>query len=326
MKSPRAVGFKSGVVQLCLPFLISLGASAELATATTPEDHPAAEAEESARASVALAPCPDQDANLQGRSARIRELAVEIRSDSELTDVDSTGLERWKTRDGLFWVAPENFPTMATVLAEQEVEIYGGESRGVKAGDIVIDGGAHFGAFVRSSLARGAKLVVAVELSPINIECLERTFAKEIAEKRVIVYPKGIWHEDDWLELKKSRFTWGHSVVINRRGGEGNNPIVPLTTIDKLVIELGLSRVDFIKMDIEGAESNALMGAKQTLQQFKPRLAIAAYHRGDDKISIPDAVTSAEPAYRMCLEGRGRGDKVIFFEASQLQVDSKHAR
>src|SRR5260370_17207178 len=37
---------------------------------------------------------------------------------------------------------------------------------------------------------------------------------------------------------------------------------LPLTTIDKIVSELALDRVDFIKMDIEGAEPNALRGAR----------------------------------------------------------------
>jgi hypothetical protein len=44
----------------------------------------------------------------------------------------------------------------------------------------------------------------------------------------------------------------------------------PLTTIDKLTAELKLERVDFIKMDIEGAEQRALMGAQQTLEKSPP--------------------------------------------------------
>jgi FkbM family methyltransferase len=42
--------------------------------------------------------------------------------------------------------------------------------------------------------------------------------------------------------------------------------VVPLTTIDKLVSELNLPRVDFIKMDIEGAEKLALTGGRATIQ------------------------------------------------------------
>jgi hypothetical protein len=48
---------------------------------------------------------------------------------------------------------------------------------------------------------------------------------------------------------------------------------VPLTTVDELVSELKLRRVDF-KMDIEGAEKRALLGARRTLATYKPQLAM----------------------------------------------------
>jgi hypothetical protein len=50
---------------------------------------------------------------------------------------------------------------------------------------------------------------------------------------------------------------------------------VPLTTIDMAVSALKLDRVDFIKLDIENAEANALRGALQTLARHSPRVAVA---------------------------------------------------
>ncbi len=48
--------------------------------------------------------------------------------------------------------------------------------------------------------------------------------------------------------------------------------------IDDLVDRQNLSRVDFIKIDIEGAELQALRGAEKTLRRFRPKLAIAVHH------------------------------------------------
>jgi FkbM family methyltransferase len=58
-----------------------------------------------------------------------------------------------------------------------------------------------------------------------------------------------------------------------------------------------LSRVDFIKMDIEGAEMDALDGAGKIIREFKPRLAISAYHKPDDLWEIPTKLKSLNPGY-----------------------------
>ena len=53
-------------------------------------------------------------------------------------------------------------------------------------------------------------------------------------------------------------------------------------SIDDFVERNKVSKVNFIKMDIEGAESYALKGAVNTIKKFKPKLAIAIYHSMDD--------------------------------------------
>jgi hypothetical protein len=72
---------------------------------------------------------------------------------------------------------------------------------------------------------------------------------------------------------------------------------VPLTTIDKLVDELKLARVDFIKMDIEGAEVKALLGARSTLQRFHPRMSLSVYHHPAHPVEVPQAALAAWPSY-----------------------------
>ena len=82
---------------------------------------------------------------------------------------------------------------------------------------------------------------------------------------------------------------------------------MPLTTIDRIVAELDLPRVDYIKLDIEGAESNAIRGASKTLEKFRPRMAIASYHNDDDLEVIPATVLGFQPQYQWCLSGVGAG-------------------
>ena len=72
-----------------------------------------------------------------------------------------------------------------------------------------------------------------------------------------------------------------------------NRPAVKMksTTIDKFVEENNIEKIDYIKMDVEGAEKNILEGSIKTIKKFKPSLAIAIYHGGklfmEDFYNIP---------------------------------------
>ncbi len=95
-------------------------------------------------------------------------------------------------------------------------------------------------------------------------------------------------------------------------GGAG----LPLTTIDTMVAELHAPRIDFIKMDIEGAETRALEGARTTLVQHRPRIAACVYHQPSDRERIPAVVQKAVPGYRVdyrCLDtGLGANAHLAF--------------
>ena len=208
----------------------------------------------------------------------------------ELETDKQAGLTRWDAPDGKYWVPSDTGAILPVLLAQQETHIYGF----VKPGEIVLDGGAHVGVYTRRALDAGAKLVVAIEPAPDNIECLKRNFAAEIAAGRVIVYPKGVWDKDDVLELKTVRGnSAGDSFVISY--GPGERLQLPLTTIDKLVDELKLERVDRIKLDIKGAEQQALRGAAGVIKRFRPKLAVATEHHPDDYVKIPKLIAELRP-------------------------------
>ncbi len=59
--------------------------------------------------------------------------------------------------------------------------------------------------------------------------------------------------------------------------------------------------VSFIKMDIEGAEERALLGAKRIIIEQKPKLAICVYHKAEDIIELPALVLSMRPDYKLAF-------------------------
>jgi FkbM family methyltransferase len=209
-------------------------------------------------------------------------------------------LEQWETPGGTFWTPSRSRYGLPFHLAEQSMDIYGKGEMGVREGDIVLDCGANIGTFTRTALNRGAKTVVAIEPAPENLACLRRSFSKEIADGRVIVYPKGVWHKEDVLTLHIHHDnSAADSFLIKEGKSEEETVQAPLTTIDKMVSELGLERVDFIKMDIEGAEPNALRGGRETLSKHHPRLAMSVYHEPSHPQVIPKLIREAWPGYRM---------------------------
>lgn len=237
---------------------------------------------------------------IQSRMEGDRQLAIRARLLKSFRFIESSseGLSLWDTPQGRYWIRTGGEAVLAHNLAEQERHIYGAGSVSVKAGDIVLDCGANVGVFTRVALAAGAKQVVAIEPAPENVACLRRNFAREIEAGRVIVYPKGVWDKDDVLVLHVDPQNSARDSFVMRWKEATETINAPLTTIDKLVPELKLSRVDFIKMDVEGAEKRALAGAKGTLAKYKPELAIAAEHLPDDGEAIPLLVQNLSPQYQ----------------------------
>lgn len=215
----------------------------------------------------------------------------------QLEKDEAEGLELWQTPRGKFWMPSGSVKEVLYDLAEQENGIYEMGQHAVQPGDVVLDCGANVGVYARKAFERGAKKVISVEPAPENLKCLRRTFAKEIEEGKLVIYPKGVWDKDDVLPMNVDpKNSAGDSFVIKRDGSFTIN--LPLTTIDKMVDELKLDRVDFIKFDIEGAERKALRGAKNTLAKFHPRMAVCVYHLPDDPDVIPVAAKEGWAGYK----------------------------
>ena len=212
------------------------------------------------------------------------------------------GLQLVSTPWGEIW-EPETVGTTAVAqIGEIEAKYAGFPGQPIVKGDIVLDCGANVGMETLYALRLGAAKVVAIEPSPVNVEVLKRNFAKEIAEGRVVVYPKGVWDKDDVLELHLNDDTSAMDSFLIKREHSTRVVKAPLTTIDKLVAELKLDRVDFIKMDTEGAEKRALAGGRETIAKFKPRMEISVDHLPEDPEQVPVVARSLNAGYRVsCL-------------------------
>ncbi|RMH41578.1 MAG: FkbM family methyltransferase [Gammaproteobacteria bacterium] len=168
----------------------------------------------------------------------------------------------------------------------------------VEEGDIVIDAGACWGDTALYFSSRGAKAVYSFEFIPSNLSVFERNIAMNPHFKdRIHIVKRPVWSESN---IPLSYVDRGPASQVAEAGVyQGNTRTL---SIDDFVSAEGLKSVDFIKMDIEGAELPALMGASRTVREFKPKLAIAVYHKDDDMITIPEYLRSLNPSYDFYLD------------------------
>lgn len=148
----------------------------------------------------------------------------------------------------------------------------------LKKGDIVIDAGAHIGiSTVKMAKVVGDKgKVFAIEPEANNLKFLQ-TNVRVNGLNNVVIIPKGLWSTKGRLNLNLSPTTIGHSFYpLSKTSNNNRFQEVEVDTLDNIL--KGTIRVDFIRMNIEGAEIEALKGGENVLRANNVNLAIDAHH------------------------------------------------
>ncbi|MDR0231335.1 MAG: FkbM family methyltransferase [Dysgonamonadaceae bacterium] len=162
----------------------------------------------------------------------------------------------------------------------------------VKADDIVIDAGAWFGDFSAYAASKGA-VVYAFEPEKRNFEILCET-KRLNPNSKIIPTQKGL---SDYNKTAEIFINGNLSHSTQKSCLDNEKQEIILTTLDRFVEENHLTKVDFIKSDIEGDERNMLRGAKETLRKFASKLALCTYHLPDDAEVMTKIILEANPNY-----------------------------
>lgn len=169
-------------------------------------------------------------------------------------------------------------------------------------GDTVLDIGGCWGDTALYFAAKVGEegMVYSFEFIPDNIKVHNiNTRLNPAFKKRIELIPKPV-ADQSGLPI----YFWdnGPGSKIQLQPFEGQSGFTTTTSIDDFVIKNNLDQVDFIKMDIEGAELFALRGASETIKKFKPKLAIAIYHSMEDFINIPKWISDLDLGYELFID------------------------
>lgn len=107
----------------------------------------------------------------------------------------------------------------------------------------------------------------------------------------IVLYNKGLWSSNKTVYFESTGT--GASRITDKENADS----IEVVSLDSYVKE----KVTFIKMDIEGAELEALKGCQNTIKRYRPKLAISVYHKKEDIVEIPKYIKSLVPDYHLYL-------------------------
>jgi len=168
----------------------------------------------------------------------------------------------------------------------------------VNDGEWILDVGAFDGetALAYAEAVGPLGRVHAFEPARENLETLEAAVATHPAGARVFVHPVGCWKHSGELSLR----TQG-SVPSQFQVACDGDEHIRVVSLDDFVGGQTAGRADWIKLDVEGAEHEALEGARRLLGERPPKLAICIYHRPRDLWELPIQLKETVPGYRLHL-------------------------
>jgi FkbM family methyltransferase len=148
----------------------------------------------------------------------------------------------------------------------------------LKDGDIVLDIGAYAGvtSIIFAQLVGCRGHVFAFEADGLNYECAQTNIqmaAKVMGIKNITLLRKAVWSHGEGV-LFSNEGTMGSSAVAITGGKRGQEQTVESVRLEDFFAQRGLSRADFVKMDIEGGEVEVLRVSAKFLSGIKARLIV----------------------------------------------------
>ena len=136
----------------------------------------------------------------------------------------------------------------------------------VQPGDVVFDVGASYGSYTLTALAAGAARIVSFEPEPSVFADLQRNISVNGWQGKCTALNMGLWDELARVDMKSYAPHWPAQTITGDYS---------MTTLDDFARDA--SRLDGLKIDVEGAEARALRGGRATIARCKPRVIVEVH-------------------------------------------------
>lgn len=151
----------------------------------------------------------------------------------------------------------------------------------LKDNEVYLDLGAYTGDTVAEFMSQvaGYERIIAVEPDRKNHK---KCMSNLAGFNKIEIFNACI---DECLGERKFLMDGGRKSAVLDQGGFA----VPALTVDEI---MGGNKVSYIKMDVEGMERKAILGAKESIAIWRPKMLVSAYHRSEDLFDLPLLVDS----------------------------------
>jgi FkbM family methyltransferase len=193
-----------------------------------------------------------------------------------------------------------------------------GDRIGADINDTVFDVGSCWGdsALYFANLVKNGR-VYAFEPNNKSLKILKTNLKlNPNLQKRIKLIERPLWSSSNQnLHIVES----GPGTTVHPDSLDTNNDKLSIS-IDDFVSSNKIKKLDFIKMDIEGAELPVLKGASKVIKRFKPKLAISIYHSLDDFVNIPNHIKSTYPFYNLYLKhATSHNEETVLFARTKTK-------
>ena len=190
--------------------------------------------------------------------------------------------EKVLLRNGILLEAPEGETLIEMVDEIFRMGVYTPPDLAIKPGDIIVDIGANVGVFAAYAAKKTGTTVFAFEPSPVNIEFLRKN--TEINDfHNIFVNNFAVSDRPGTAEFALAKIGGGHLLSNHHTEDKLRDHVeVTMTTLEQIIVNNSLERIDFLKLDCEGAEGRILQSTPED-QIRKIRKIAMEFH---DNVSL----------------------------------------
>lgn len=190
----------------------------------------------------------------------------------------------------------------------------------IEKDDICIDTGACLGDTSLYFIKKGAKVSYAFEIDNDLIKCMHNTFNNYKYNIKII--NKALSNKNGKFYYKPNPWNIGNGTISHepfQNTSPENYYMVEATTLDEFCNDNKIAP-NFIKMDIEGAEPDALKGAIETLKKYRPKFAVCIYHKWEHRWEIPILLNNFLENYNFYMKKSHPFCETVFFGIAQEKI------